>query len=251
MKRIKNIVSFLYPLMIEARNGKVTPYLEVMQSKGKYVLNSENANYSFDGLHLIFDKLFQKIDINKFDFKNVLILGMGAGSIISLLRNKYNINCPITAIEKDEVVIELAKKYFNIDKYKSLSIIKADAFDYVITTDNKYDLIISDLFVDNDVPKIFASHAYLKNLKRISNESCCIMYNKMTELPVHKKELAIVLTDFENIFIGTELHKFNVYHSENSILYYNSLPISIKEKKLFEVVNSKHEIEWSKLTPTY
>ena len=251
MKRIKNIVSFLYPLMIEARNGKVTPYLEVMQSKGKYVLNSENANYSFDGLHLIFDKLFQKIDINKFDFKNVLILGMGAGSIISLLRNKYNINCPITAIEKDEVVIELAKKYFNIDKYKSLSIIKSDAFDYVIKTENKYDLIISDLFVDNDVPQIFASSAYLQNLKRISNESSCIMYNKMTESVAHKKELKVVLKDFEAIFPGTKLHKFNVYHSENSVLYYNTLPMSVKVKKLFEVVNSNHEIEWSNLTPTY
>jgi tRNA1(Val) A37 N6-methylase TrmN6 len=87
-------------------------------------LNSKNANYSFDGLHIIFNQLFQKIDINKFEFRNILILGMGAGSIISLLRDKYNISCPITAIEKDEVVIELAKKYFNIDKYKSLTIKK-------------------------------------------------------------------------------------------------------------------------------
>jgi hypothetical protein len=37
MKRIKNIVSFLYPLMIEARDGRVTPYLEVIQTRGKYV----------------------------------------------------------------------------------------------------------------------------------------------------------------------------------------------------------------------
>jgi spermidine synthase len=251
MKRIKNIVSFLYPLMIEARNGKVTPYLEVMQSKGKYVLNSENANYSFDGLHLIFDKLFQKIDINKFEFKNVLILGMGAGSIISLLRNKYNINCPITAIEKDEVVIELAKKYFNIDKYESLTIKKTDAFDYVLTTDVKYDLIISDLFVDNDVPKIFASRAYLKNLKRISSECSCIMYNKMTESAIHKKELQETFKEFEYIFPGTVVHKFNVYNSENSVLYYNTLPISIKQNKIFQIVNSNNEIEWSNLNPTY
>jgi spermidine synthase len=229
----------------------VTPYLEVIQTRGKYVLNSKNANYSFDGLHIIFNQLFQKIDINKFEFRNILILGMGAGSIISLLRDKYNISCPITAIEKDEVVIELAKKYFNIDKYKSLTIKKTDAFDYVINTENKYDLIISDLFVDNNVPKIFTSHAYLKNLKRISTESSCIMYNKMTESAIHKKELQELLKDFEYTFPGTEVHKFNIYHSENSVLYYNSLPISLKEKKLFEVVNLNHEIEWSNLTPMY
>ncbi len=249
MKRIKNIISFLYPLMIEARNGKVTPYLEVMKSRGKYVLNSKNANYSFDGLHLIFNKLFQKININKYEFENILILGMGAGSIISLLRDKYNIDCSITAIEKDEVVIDLAKKYFNIDKYKALTIIKADAFDYVMNTENKYDLIISDLFVDNNVPKIFASRAYLKNLKRISKERSCVMYNKMTESAEHKKELITVFNEFEYIFPSAKVLKFNVYHSENSVLYFNSLPISIKEKKLFEVVNSNHEIEWSNLNP--
>lgn len=249
MKRIKNIVSFIYPLMIEARDGRVTPYLEVIQTRGKYVLNSENANYSFDGLHIIFNQLFKKIDINKFEFKNVLILGMGAGSIISLLRDKYNINCPITAIEKDEVVIELAKKYFNIDKYKSLIIKKTDAFDYVINTSIKYDLIISDLFIDNNVPKIFASRAYLKNLKRISSESSCIMYNKMTESAVHKKELQEVLNDFEYIFPGTELYKFDVYHSENRVLYYNSLPVLIKDPKTFETLNSNDEIECSNSVP--
>lgn len=234
MKRIKNIVSFLYPVMVETCNGTVTPYLEVMKSRGKYVLNSQNANYSFGGLHTIFDKLFQKIDINKFEIKNVLILGMGAGSIISLLKDKYRINCSITAIEKDEVVIELARKYFNIEKYRSLTIVNANAFEYTRVTENKYDLIISDLFIDNLVPKIFASNEYLENLKRISNERCCIMYNKMTEEQIHKTEMADLLEKFKLIFPGSKIHKFDVNHSENSVLYYNTLPVSEKKHMILD-----------------
>jgi spermidine synthase len=235
MERIKNIASFLYPVMIEVRNGTVTPYLEVMKTKGKYILNSQNANYSFGGIHIIFDELFQKIDINKFDIKNILILGMGAGSAISLIKDKYNIRCSITAVEKDEVIIELAKKYFDIDKYKSLTIIKADAFEYVRITENKYDLIISDLFIDSIVPKIFASNEYLTNLKRISNECCCIMYNKMTEESVHKKELSELSENFELIFPDSQILKFNVCDSENSVLYYNTLPVSITEPQIIEI----------------
>lgn len=245
MKRIKNIISFLYPIIIEARSGTVTPYLEVMKSNGRYVLNSQNANYSFGGLHTIFDNLFQKIDIRKFEIKNVLILGMGAGSIISLIKDKYNINCSITAIEKDEVIIELAKKYFNIDTYKSLTIVNADAFEYARITENKYDLIISDLFIDSIVPKIFASCEYLTNLKRISNERCCIMYNKMTEEPIHKKEILELSTGFDLLFPGSEIIKVNVCDSENSVLYYNSLPITKTENKILENVISNREIEWS------
>ena len=79
----------MYPIVIETREGSVTPYLEVMKSNGKYVLNSHNANYSFGGLHILFDAFFKQIDIKKYDIKNVLLLGMGAGSVISLLKQKY------------------------------------------------------------------------------------------------------------------------------------------------------------------
>lgn len=251
MKRIKNIVSFIYPVMVDARNGKVTNYLEVMKDKGKYVLNSQNSNYSFGGLHIVFDKLFQIIDIKNYGFRNVLILGMGAGSIISLLKNKYEIKCSITAIEKDEVVIELAKKYFNIEKYKSLTIVNADAFEYVTTTKNKYDLIISDLFIEWDVPKIFASNEYLINLKRISNDRACVIYNKMTKLKIHKKEFIDLSEDFESIFTGSEIYALSTNESENRIIYNNTLPIQIKKPHIVEIVNSNQEIEWSNLNPTY
>ena len=225
MKKIKNIVSYMYPIVIETREGSVTPYLEVMKSNGKYVLNSHNANYSFGGLHILFDAFFKQIDIKKYDIKNVLLLGMVAGSVISLLKQKYKINCAITAIEKDEVVIELEKKYFEIEKYKPLSIVNDDAFEFVKTTYKKYDLIISDIFIDGNVPAIFATPEYVNNLKRISNEKSCIIYNKMTELPIHKKEVAEFQKLFEETFHGAETHKLIAYESENSLLYYNTLPL--------------------------
>jgi spermidine synthase len=228
MKRIKNIISFMYPVMIEHRPGKVTNYLEVIKSSGQFILNSHKANYSFGGVHMIFDELFQKININQYHIKNVLLLGMGAGSVIRLLQEKYHINCSITAVEKDDVVIELAKKYFEIETCKSLTIVKADAFEYVNTTADKYDLIISDLFVEWDVPKIFASRQYLLNLKKISNEKSCIIYNKMTELPIHKKELSDLSEDFESVFPGSEIHKLYVNDSENSMLYHNTLALLVK-----------------------
>jgi len=251
MNRIKNIVSFLYPIMIDAQNGRVTPYLEVMNHKGKYILNSLKTNYSFGELHIIFDELFQKIDIKKYDFKNVLILGMGAGSIISLLREEYAINCSITAIEKDEIVIELAKKYFNIEKFKSLTILNADAFEFTRTTMNKYDLIISDLFVDDNVPKKFASDEYLINLKRISNEGSCLIYNKLTRLLIHKKEFMDLSVNFKRIFPFSKIYTRQVAESESSILYNNTLPISLQGPSVAKIVNANQEIETLNLNPSY
>ena len=40
MKKIKTLLSFLQPVIVETRKGSVTPYLEITKSNGKYVLNS-------------------------------------------------------------------------------------------------------------------------------------------------------------------------------------------------------------------
>ena len=222
MKRIKHILSFFYPLMVEAVNGDVTPFLEITRYKGKYHLNSLNANYSFGSLHAIFDKLFREMHVGQYHFKNILILGMGGGSIISLLRNKYHITAPITAVEKDPVVIDLAARYFNIAHYRDLSIVKADAYDFVCTSRDSYDLVIVDLFVDAVVPKIFASPEFLTHLRRITSDASCVIYNKMTEQSDHKSEFAALSEEFGRLFPGYRVIKVEANHSENSLLYCNT-----------------------------
>lgn len=238
MERIKGVISYIYPQTIEIRRGTVTPYLEITKFQGKYMLNAKTVNYSFGGLHTIFDRLFQKVNISQYRFQNILVLGMGAGSIISLLRDKYNIAGHITAIEKDKVVIAIAKEHFNIEQYNDLSIIQMDAFDFVFRTEHKYDLIITDLFIESEVPKMFASNEFLANLKRITTTNSCVIYNKMTQHVSHKKEFSQLESDFEYLFPGSETHRFYITGSENSLLYFNTLPTSLPLKATKAVFKS-------------
>lgn len=231
MKRIKSAVSYVYPVTIEKRRGTVNPYLEVIQFKGNHILNAQTVNYSFGGLQLVFESLFHKIKIDQYEFKNALILGMGGGTIISLLRDKYGKKCQITALEKDKVIIELAATYFRIDTYPNLHIVCEDAFEYVSKTNEKYDLIISDLFVESNVPEVFATLKYLKYLKKVATENCCVIYNKMTQKSLHKREFVTLCENFELVFPGASVHEFSIYGSENSLLYYNTLPIAVPDLK--------------------
>lgn len=252
IEKINTWISYIHPVLIEARSGEVTPYLEVMRTSGKNVLNTNCVNYSYNGLHIIMSHFFNQIKLQNYSFNNILILGMGAGSIISLLRKKYHLTCKITAVEKDAVVIELAKRHFDIKQYSNLNIVHEDAFDFVRNSNEKYDLIISDLFIDNNVPKKFASYEYLMNLKRVSTESCLVAYNKMTQEKRHKEEFIELLHDFEEVFPGCEILKFYAYETENSILYFNSLPILIKDPLLMKSKNhQKQETFLPNLKPTY
>lgn len=223
MERVKNILSYICPIIVETTKGEVTPYLEVLKSKGKYHLNSSYVNYSYGSLHTVFEKAFEKTQINNYSFRNILVLGMGAGSVISLLRNKYRIEAPITAIEKDGVVIDLAKKYFNINNFQNLNIVHDDAFQFVAKSQNKYDLIIIDLSIESIVPEKFASLEFLANLQKISAESSCFFYNKMTDEQKNQNEAIQLLSDFQQFFPGTHIIKINRQGWENSLFYCNSI----------------------------
>lgn len=215
-------LSYLFPIQIERRVGQISPFLEVTKHRGKFLLNSRHVNYSFGGLHAIFNQLFRETEIRKFPFTRVLILGMGAGSVVSLLRDNYGVKAPITAVEADEVVIELARKYFELNRHKDVEVIHVDAFDFVKNAEETYDLIITDLFIDEEVPDKFATKEFLGGLKRICAEPGCVIYNKMTEAPIHKEQYALLFENFRKNFGGARTYELYAGNSQNSLMYVNT-----------------------------
>ena len=179
IKKIRHISSYLLPVVIRRRKGEITLYLEVLLVNGKYVLDTSSVNYSYGGLHKVFQKTFIYFNLKKLEFENVLILGFGAGSVASILTEEYGMKCKIIGIEKDSVVIDLAKKYFNIDRFKNLELVHESAYTYVQHIDRKFDLIIMDVFVDETVPKMFHEENFLQHLNRILSNNGVLFYNFM------------------------------------------------------------------------
>ena len=60
---------------------------------------------------------------------NALILGLGGGTIASLLAQRFGA-LPITGVERDPAVVWLARHEFGLDALAHLHIVVADAFDY-------------------------------------------------------------------------------------------------------------------------
>jgi spermidine synthase len=90
------------------------------------------------------------------------MLGFGCGSVASILQEEYGKDIEMIGIEKDEMVIELAKKYFSLDKYKKLTLHCMDAYDFVQdATLPFFDLIVVDIFVDPIVPEKFQDENFL------------------------------------------------------------------------------------------
>lgn len=178
--------------------------LEVAVEEGRMVLNTDNGNYSFGNLHIVFDEVFRKEHIQDSAYKNILLLGMGAGSVIDLLRKNHKQQGPITAVEIDEEIIKLAQQYFGLNEYKNLTVVNDDAYKFAMSTTDSYDLVVIDLYIDLDVPMEFESTLFINRLMEITSKGSKIIFNKVVQSGRQRKQLTQLIALFE---------KFNpVYH---------------------------------------
>ena len=178
-KTFQYLRSYLSPIVIDAKVSDSNTDLYLLLSKGRYMLCADNAVYSYEDKYVNFKKAFTVLQKKGCSFKKVLIMGYGLGSIPILLEKIYGTTFDITGIEIDDQIIDWATT-FGSPKIQSISkIIKSDAAIYAQTAEGQYDLIISDVFVNDYVPKVFETKEYLENLQRLLTPEGMILYNRL------------------------------------------------------------------------
>ncbi len=188
-KVILQLLSYVSGTVVEKQPSKISGELEVWYQSGKYVLHSPDANYSFDTLHRLFQKAFKKLEVKRRNPKTALILGFGAGSIATILCEELRLSPQLTGVEIDPEVIALGKKYFNLQRFKNLELHCADAAEFIASCRAQFDLVVSDVFVDKQLPASVTSLCYLTNLVRITKTNGLGMINFIAETRQQRKEL--------------------------------------------------------------
>src|SRR5690606_16000537 len=113
----KKLLRF-YPSPINRR-------LKIFWKEGKKILNTKNANYSYDGLQEALNKGLVRMTME--EINSALVLEMGGGCVVDSLRNKYFYHGPMVGVEADPMIVDFAEKEFDIAQYDDAKIIQADA----------------------------------------------------------------------------------------------------------------------------
>lgn len=178
--------------IIEMSKSDINPALEVVKLGDRVVLNSSNANYSFGGLHRVFQKVFKKLKVRERGIRDVLILGFGAGSIPSILQDELGMECSYTAVEIDPEVIRLGRAYFDIGRYRDLELFEEDAVAFMERNQKSFDLVIVDVYIDFEVPESCETAIFVNDLARSLKPGGMILFNKLVynhEAKIQVKEL--------------------------------------------------------------
>jgi len=189
--------SYFSEILLESTSSEVNNDLYLVLKNGQYQLCTQNAIYSYGDRYDNFRDTFLRLKMDNPPIKDVLILGMGLGSIPYMLEKIFKKDMTFTCVELDEEIIHWAEKYV-FDELKSyVEVVHGDAFTFSYTTEQKYDMICIDVFMDDIIPEEYLEHDFINDLPDLLKEDGVIIFN---HLALYDKDVKTATTYYKEIF---------------------------------------------------
>jgi spermidine synthase len=177
---IQKLFSYLIPIKIFKKKSARSKVIEVTWANGELVLDSENTNYSYGSLQRILRYGLRTIGYNTIlEMDHILLLGVAGGSVVKTLVDEIGYKHKITGVEIDPDMIKIANEYFNLDQIKQLEIVIDDAFEFVLKTKDRYNLIIIDIFEDINMPNFLFERFFSDRVCALLKNQGFILFNTM------------------------------------------------------------------------
>lgn len=138
---------------------------------------------------------------------HILLLGLGAGSLANCLLRQAD-HHHIIAIELRQAVIDVAYQYFQLPRHSRLTVLKADANNYIANDQQQYRLIFSDIYSANGMDNAQIEPHYLGHCLRLLSADGWLVLNFWREhrsndalldfLKLHCQQIWIVTTKSGN-----------------------------------------------------
>lgn len=175
--------SYLQEIPVEQVSSKFSKGLAVSLIKGRYQLYTDKVIYSYEDLYRNFKVTSSKLDWKNFKPENILVLGLGLGSVIQIIEKKNKQPIYFTAVDIDESMMYLTQKY-TASKFKSpIEYITADAQSFILQDTRQYDLIIFDIFIDDVVPPELETLSFLRKIKQRMATNGLLLMNRISLEP--------------------------------------------------------------------
>ncbi len=111
---------------------------------------------------------------------NILVLGLGGGIVAKWLHE--NTDASIDVVEIIPELKEIAEKYFNLPTDDRMNIIVEDCNEFIFSTNNKYDIVVVDIFgaVSVNIPSsIDEANTFHTGIKRVMKEQAMASINSL------------------------------------------------------------------------
>lgn len=148
--------------ILKEEKSKFNGNLRVVKSfgLGTYI-QAEGLTQSGGVVEGIWKQTLRQVKDKRREIKNVLILGLGGGTVAKLIR-KFWPEAKITGVDIDPMIVELGQKYLGLDEVD----VDIKIQDAAKPIPDKFDLVIVDLYRGDQFPKEFEDEKFLKSLTK-------------------------------------------------------------------------------------
>ncbi|MDX9751029.1 MAG: fused MFS/spermidine synthase [Flavobacteriales bacterium] len=175
-------LSWVWPVRVERTQGRQGE-LTVRWELGRKVLNTPLANQSFGSLHQLWREVFAHVRLKDRPPAEVLMLGLGGGSVVHILRREMKLHMPITAVEHDPQMVRLARAHFGLDAFADVHVVPGDATVQVHALPGRYALVVVDLFNDLDMAFGTDTMGFAHALRERCAEGGTVLFNTIGHSP--------------------------------------------------------------------
>lgn len=205
--RLLRMLSHLWPIKITTV-ASAMGQLDIRWEDGHKVLNSKHGNQSFGSLHEVWVQTFHAIEIADRKLEAILMLGLGGGSVAHILRTDLGITAPITAVEIDPVMIDLAQRTFGLNELEQITVIQGDAIVQLHMLKKRFDLILIDLFDDLDLARGVDTNGFAHGLRDRCSDGGLICFNTVSYDPLSEKRCDRILSHLKKVFNTVTEYRF-------------------------------------------
>lgn len=210
---IRKIISYIFPVTRKIKS-EYSGYLELTLLNGRKLLDTAHANYSYGSLQRVLAFSLKQVQLS--GVETVLLMGLGGGSVVKTLREVFNYEGYIVAVDVDPVVIRIAGEEFGVVSDSRTTIKCIDAFDFIRKGEDKFDLVIIDLFIDNKIPRKFLAMDFWNAVKVKIRDNGYIIFNTISETTDNIEEIKDELKKY-----GFKLKEYKNIEKTNDLLIAN------------------------------
>lgn len=156
--------------------------------------------------------------------ETALVLGLGGGTIQKLLSEKFDLKA-IHSVEIDSIMTEAAEKFFGASDIKNHKIISGDVSSVLADPNayglsEKYDLVVSDVFIGSGFKNRFDTHGLSNYAKLIKNKASKYVFFNSVFMKEDKQGIILAENEIKSVFPNLKhvVYKYPVV-SDNHLFY--------------------------------
>jgi len=189
-----SILSYIFPQTIAKTGSPYNKDIRVVEKSGNNILLVNGIEQSgpyttrlwTNGLKALYPTLKKPVS-------QILIFGVGGGTMFPMLHREYP-DAHITAVDIDSEIIRINRKYFDGEERQYVTFVRDDAKRFVQDEYNRkrFDVIIIDLYIANDVPDFVTDTTFHASVKQMLTVRGVVLFNYFSFHDQPKKKHILV-----------------------------------------------------------